>query len=65
MSELGLIEKINTEILHPLGLAISRDRQTGVSEKIYISDDGVYEYGSDRISTILSEHDLKNKIKEL
>ncbi|MGL4713082.1 MAG: DUF7415 domain-containing protein [Shewanella sp.] len=25
MSELGLIERINREILHPLGLAVSRN----------------------------------------
>ncbi|WP_436718977.1 DUF7415 domain-containing protein, partial [Vibrio cholerae] len=29
MSELGLIEKINREILHPLGLAITRNVETG------------------------------------
>lgn len=39
-SELGLIERINTEILHPLGLAISRNPDTGFSESLYISDDG-------------------------
>lgn len=33
MSELGLIYKINKDILHPLGLAISRNPDNGFSEE--------------------------------
>ena len=65
MSELGLIERINTEIMHPLGLAISRDPETGVSNEILISPDLLWEYGPDRKSTILPEEVVRQKIKEL
>lgn len=30
LSQLGLIWKINKDILHPLGLALTRDPETGV-----------------------------------
>lgn len=65
MSELGLIEKINTEILHPLGLAISRNPETGVSAAILISDEGEWEYGPDMESTILPNDVLKRRIEKL
>lgn len=38
MSELGLVERINREICHPLGLAISRNPETGFSEWISVKD---------------------------
>jgi len=44
LSEWGLIYKINKEVLHPLGLALSRDPETGVSEAIIIADDLIWEY---------------------
>jgi hypothetical protein len=47
MSELGLIFKINHEILHPLGLAISRNPDTGFSETVILSDDGKLEYSEE------------------
>lgn len=53
MSELGLIYRINNEILHPIGLAITRNPETGSSEVVLISDDGLWEYSED----------LKNKIR--
>lgn len=37
MSELGLIERINREILHPIGLAISRNPDTGSSDSVFSS----------------------------
>jgi len=43
MSELTLIRRINTEILHPIGLAISRTKE-GISEKVIIAPDGVFTY---------------------
>lgn len=43
-SELGLIRKINTNILHPLGLAMCRDPETGVSPYLLVSDDGIFQY---------------------
>lgn len=47
MSKLGLIVRINTEILHPLGLALSRDPMTGYSEAVLIAPDGKWEYSQD------------------
>jgi hypothetical protein len=44
LAELGLLGRINAEILHPLGLAISRNPVTGTSEKIMVSNDGKWEY---------------------
>lgn len=64
MSDLGLIEKINREILHPLGLAISRNPETGHSENVFVAADGVFEYG-DIKSTILSETELLKRVEKL
>lgn len=47
MSDLGLIYRINNEILHPLGLAISRNPDTGSSDVVLLADDGVWEYSSE------------------
>lgn len=60
MSKLGLIERINREILHPLGLAIAREVTTGISEKVLVAPDGIFEYGEIK-STIISEDEI-NKI---
>lgn len=62
MSELGLIERINREILHPLGLAVSRDVYTGTSAQVYVADDGVWEYGKDMPTTIISDEEVKAKL---
>ncbi|WP_280565368.1 hypothetical protein [Chromohalobacter sp. 48-RD10] len=43
-SELGLIERINREVLHPLGLAMVRVPETGESPGLLISDDGGWQY---------------------
>lgn len=40
LSERGLIVRINTEILHPLGLAMFRDPETGQSGGAVMSEDG-------------------------
>jgi len=63
MSSLGLIERINTEILHPLGLAMSRDPDTGISKDIFVADDGFWEYESNRKTTIISNEEIKEKLK--
>lgn len=44
LSARGLIVRINSEILHPLGLAVFRDPQTGVSQGALIASDGVWAY---------------------
>ena len=46
MSKLGLIERINREILHPLGLAVSRTVKTGTSDSVLVADDKIWEYAS-------------------
>lgn len=43
-SKRGLIERINTEVLHPIGLAMFREVETGLSPGLLISEDGAWEY---------------------
>lgn len=43
-SALGLIHEINSKILHPLGLAMTRNPSTGASDIILVADDGIYQY---------------------
>ena len=62
MSELGLIERINREIMHPLGLAISRNPKTGMSEHIFVADDGFFEYGNIE-STVISDEEVIQNLK--
>lgn len=47
LSALGLVYKINKEVLHPLGLALHYNVDDGVSEGVYISPDRVYEYSEE------------------
>lgn len=49
LSALGLIVRINAEILHPLGLAIFRDPDSGISAGAMIAPDGKWEYAPDVI----------------
>lgn len=44
LSDFGLIAEINTKILHPLGLALCYDRDTGVSNGAIIANDLNWEY---------------------
>ncbi len=46
LSEWGLLYKINKNVLHPLGLALSRNPETGFSENCMIdpSEDLMWEY---------------------
>lgn len=62
MSKLGLIERINREILHPLGLAMSRTLETGHSEKVLVSEDGEWEYSPGIRSTILDDAEIKLRL---
>lgn len=45
LSRLGLLERINREILHPLGLAACRDVESGNSLGALVSTDGAWSYG--------------------
>lgn len=44
ISRLGLLERINREIMHPLGLAVARDVDTGVSPGAMVSPSGAWRY---------------------
>ncbi|WP_437887726.1 DUF7415 domain-containing protein [Phytobacter sp. V91] len=46
LSALGLIVRINKEILHPMGLALCRNPESGISEGALIAPDGKWEYAS-------------------
>ncbi|MGN2381298.1 DUF7415 domain-containing protein [Pseudomonas sp. Marseille-Q5299] len=47
ISRRGLLVRINREIMHPLGLAICRDPETGLSPGAVVSDDGAWVYPDD------------------
>ncbi len=40
LSRRGLLERINREICHPLGLAVFRDTETGVSGGAIVAPEG-------------------------
>ena len=65
MSELGLIDHINKEVLHPIGLAISRNPKTGSSDFVLVADDGVFEYPGDMENGVLSDCEFKAKLSEI
>lgn len=44
ISRLGLLERINREIMHPLGYAVCREVETGRSPGALVSPDGVWVY---------------------
>ncbi|EPG3149907.1 DUF7415 domain-containing protein [Klebsiella pneumoniae] len=44
LSARGLIVRINKEILHPIGLAVFRDPNTGISQGALIAHDGMWKY---------------------
>lgn len=44
LSRRGLLERINREILHPLGLAVCRDVESGNSPGALVSPDGAWRY---------------------
>lgn len=62
MSQLGLIRRINTEILHPLGLAISRNLD-GTSSQILVASDGVFEYGDTH--PVVTDDEVRQKLQVL
>ncbi len=65
-SELGLIQRINKEILHPLGLAMTRDPPTGFSKSLLVADDGIWEYATDvNLKPILTNQEVQDKLKGL
>lgn len=62
-SELGLIERINKEILHPLGLAMCRNPEEGNSACLLIADDGVFTYcDTIELKPVLTKEEIAEKI---
>lgn len=47
ISRRGLLERINREIMHPLGLAVARDVESGASPGALVSADGAWRYPDD------------------
>lgn len=44
ISQLGLLERINREIMHPLGYAVCREVETGRSPGALVSSSGTWAY---------------------
>lgn len=64
-SELGLIERINRQILHPLGLAMTRNPETGASECLLVADDGIWEYADSMIKNTTTDDDIKSILTQI
>lgn len=65
-SKLGLIERINSEILHPLGLAMTRTPDNGFSQDILVADDMVFYYSPDiELKPVLTKKQIHEEITKL
>lgn len=66
ISELGLHERINREIMHPLGLAITRIVDDGSSPGAVVADDGVWQYapGTPSMDVFTDEH-IKVRVQQM
>ena len=65
ISELGLLQKINREIMHPLGLAIYRDPSSSTSGGALIADDGVWEYSPEITNKILDDDEVVLRVQQM
>lgn len=70
LSDMGLIWKINKEILHPLGLALCRDGES--SPGVKVSEDGEFQYSpeadirnSAKYNTTVSNHKEGNVLRNI
>ncbi|WP_103199377.1 DUF7415 domain-containing protein [Pectobacterium odoriferum] len=52
ISRRGLMFRINNEIMHPLGLAVFRDPDSGVSGGALVADDGVWRYEENILASV-------------
>ncbi|AIU74733.1 hypothetical protein AT03_01115 [Hafnia alvei FB1] len=50
LAERGLVFRINYEILHPLGLAMAYDANTGLSSGAHVAPDGVWNFSDEVLS---------------
>lgn len=64
LAELGLLERINREVLHPLGLAAYRD-ENGNSGGALVSDDGEFCFDSNMESRVISDEEVKERLSKL
>lgn len=64
-AQLGLLERINREILHPLGLAACRNSDTGASPYLIISDDGEWVFPDDMESKVISDDEVILKLSTM
>ncbi len=64
-SELGLIARINKEILHPLGLAMTRNPETGASESLLIANDLIWEYSSTMNINVVSDEEIRKQLSDI
>lgn len=65
ISELGLLERINKEIMHPLGLAVFRTPDNGESAGALVADDGVFEYAPDTELKNYSDEHVKELLSNM
>ena len=66
MSSLELIKRINEQVLHPLGLAMTRNPETGTSDYVLIAPDGVFEYDNTiKGRQSLTDEQIKTRVNEL
>ena len=64
-SKLGLVYRINHEVLHPLGLAMCRDPDTGTSPYIFVSTSEVWAYSKEiEKKPRMSDSDILEYLKE-
>lgn len=62
-ADLGLVEEINRKVLHPKGLAMSYEPDTGISRGALVSPDGLFEFHPDMKSKIIEDLDLIEILK--
>ncbi len=65
LSELGLLERINREILHPLGLAAMRSPTDGSSIGALVSDDGVFEYDKSIKTKAITDKEVIERLSNM
>lgn len=65
-SELGLIERINIEVLHPLGLAMTRNPNNGTSPYLLVAPDREFKYAP-KIKTkpVLTKDGIHEAIQQI
>lgn len=65
ISELGLLERINDEIMHPLGLAVFRVSEDGSSGGALVADDRVWEYADRSKLKNFTIEQVKDKLEAM